>query len=59
MLDDHAPSDRQTITRTLTITTVETWSITIGPAENDPSAGEIVIEQDFAEARLFCSEEKT
>ena len=30
MIDDHAPPDRQTITRTLTITTVETWSITIG-----------------------------
>ena len=30
MIDDHDPPARQTITRTLTITTAETWSITIG-----------------------------
>ena len=30
MIDDSPPPARQTTTRTLTITTVETWSITIG-----------------------------
>lgn len=35
MLDDRLPV-QQSVTRTLTITTVETWSITIGGADAAP-----------------------
>jgi hypothetical protein len=59
MFDGSSPPAWQTITRTLTITTVETWPITIGPAEDVPLAGEVVIDQDFAEVKLFYSEKKT
>ncbi len=36
MSDDHVLPEIQTITRTLTITTVETWTITIGGETSGP-----------------------
>ena len=36
MIDDHVLPEIQTITRTLTITTVETWTITIGGETSGP-----------------------
>ena len=36
MIDDSPPPARHIITRTLTMTTVETWSITIGGETRGP-----------------------
>jgi hypothetical protein len=33
MITDRSAPEKQTITRTVTITTVETWTITIGPGD--------------------------
>jgi hypothetical protein len=59
MTADNLPPARQIITRTLTITTVETWSITIGPVADSEPAGAVVIDQDQAEAKSFQPEEET
>ena len=59
MIADDLPPARQTITRTLTITTIETWSITIGPATEPEPAGAVVSDQDQTEAKSFPAEGET
>jgi hypothetical protein len=48
MIDDNSPPARQTITRTLTIATVETWLITIEPVADAEPAGAAIIDHDRA-----------
>lgn len=55
MIDDHALPEIQTITRTLTITTVETWTIAIVPGD---AREEAVIDQVVEEAKLFSTGEE-
>jgi hypothetical protein len=51
---DHTPSEYPAITRTVKITTVETWSITIGLED---ARADIVIDQIVQEARTSNGEE--
>jgi hypothetical protein len=58
MTDNDLPPARQTITRTLTMTTVETWTITIRLGEDSQAAGEVVIDPNAEETKSIDSEEE-
>ena len=49
MIDDSPPPAQRIITRTLTITTVETWSITIGGETSGPPEEQRAAQIDLSE----------
>ena len=49
MITDRSSSEKQTIIRTLTITTIETWTITIGGETSGPPEGQGAAQIDLGE----------